>query len=251
MNKTIRSVFYNQETRQGIFHYLQSFDVPWKDENISTSLDDVYISKSGSKTIAPLISSEIVGGELSESAKQRIATEVYTVFNIQWSKRYNTLSFEYNPIENYRMTETEETTAHDESSRTENGTINRDDNTTRTDIGTIGTVDNRSENNNVFGFNSSDSVGSDSLGVSGSSTDTHNLTYTEVLDGEEVRADSSTSESDRTDNRELTRGGNIGVTTSQQMITSERDLWNWNFFSTVFKDIDSLIALDIYDCEVF
>lgn len=251
MSKTIRSVFYDSETGYGIFHYLQNLNVPWKSENISDSLDEVYISKSGCKTIAPLIESELVGGELSEQSKQKIATAIHRIFSVQWSKRYATLNFEYNPIENYRMTETEETVIHDETNRTENGTVNRDDSTTRTDSGTIGTVDTRSENSDVFGFNSNDAVGSDSLGVSGSSTDTHNLTYTETLDGEEVRADSSASESDRTDSRELTRGGNIGVTTSQQMVTSERDLWNWNYFSTIFKDIDSLTTLEIYDCEVY
>ena len=45
----------------------------------------------------------------------------------------------------------------------------------------------------------------------------------------------------------LTRSGNIGVTTSQQMIQSERDLWLWNFFQdVVFKDISKVLTLSIY-----
>lgn len=46
---------------------------------------------------------------------------------------------------------------------------------------------------------------------------------------------------------ELTRSGNIGVTTSQQMIESERSLWVWNFFqNVVFKDVAKMLSLSIY-----
>ena len=47
-------------------------------------------------------------------------------------------------------------------------------------------------------------------------------------------------------NRVLTRSGNIGVTTTQQMMQSEIELWQWNFFESVFKDIDSILTLSIY-----
>ena len=48
------------------------------------------------------------------------------------------------------------------------------------------------------------------------------------------------------DERVLTRKGNIGVTTTQQMAQSEIDLWRWNFFRSVFSDIDSVLTLKIY-----
>ena len=46
--------------------------------------------------------------------------------------------------------------------------------------------------------------------------------------------------------RTLTRKGNIGVTTTQQMMESEIRLWQWNFYESVFKDIDSVLTLYIY-----
>ena len=50
-----------------------------------------------------------------------------------------------------------------------------------------------------------------------------------------------------TRNYTLERSGNIGVTTSQQMIESERELWLWNFFyKIVFPDVDRILAIDIY-----
>lgn len=48
-------------------------------------------------------------------------------------------------------------------------------------------------------------------------------------------------------NRTLTRSGNIGVTTSQQMLKSELELREWNLYETIFADVDSMITLSIYD----
>ena len=48
------------------------------------------------------------------------------------------------------------------------------------------------------------------------------------------------------DTRKLTRSGNIGVTTSQQMLESDIALWKWNFFYDVFKDIDSVFTISTY-----
>ena len=47
--------------------------------------------------------------------------------------------------------------------------------------------------------------------------------------------------------RTLTRKGNIGVTTSQQMIQSQRDLLLWDYFyKVVFPDLDNFLTLQIY-----
>lgn len=46
--------------------------------------------------------------------------------------------------------------------------------------------------------------------------------------------------------RELTRSGNIGVTTSQQMLESEIQLRKYNFYEELFKDVNSVVTLSIY-----
>lgn len=46
--------------------------------------------------------------------------------------------------------------------------------------------------------------------------------------------------------RELTRKGNIGVTTTQQMINSEIELREYNFIEAIYSDIDSILTLKIY-----
>lgn len=89
-----------------------------------------------------------------------------------------------------------------------------------------------------------------------SGTDTTKETRTDDLHYTKSYTDSSsgtdTSKEKRTDDlenhtdRTLTRSGNIGVTTSQQMIESERQLWLWKYFDIIFKDVDSLLTIDIY-----
>ena len=78
-------------------------------------------------------------------------------------------------------------------------------------------------NNNVFGFNTTeeDGVPESKNGVT------------------------TTTSGDFDDNhRQLTRSGNIGVTTSQQMLQSEIDLRQWDFYNMIMEDIDSIMCLD-------
>lgn len=69
-------------------------------------------------------------------------------------------------------------------------------------------------------------------------TDTDSGTVTDQDSGQDVH----------TNNYTLTRFGNIGVTTSQQMLESElmlRSVWNF-FYSIVFPDIDKCLTLRVY-----
>lgn len=48
-------------------------------------------------------------------------------------------------------------------------------------------------------------------------------------------------------NNELTRRGNIGVTTSQQMIESEINLRKKNLLDLIYRDIDTILFIDYYN----
>lgn len=56
-----------------------------------------------------------------------------------------------------------------------------------------------------------------------------------------------TSGSKDDNQRDLLRSGNIGVTTSQQMLQSEIDLRKWNFYDKMMLDVDHVLTLMIYD----
>lgn len=204
---------------QAIFYALQSFDIPWKSLDININLDSDYcINHSGKKITSPLVDFFIdtETGKIDSTSMSMLANVIYTKYGMKWNKQWDTMYFEYDPISNYDMTEimTDDETVH-EFGHAIAGTYS--DN---------GTVENKKA-----GFNSSDyqkdtqgisqSGGTQSNTESGSNTDTRNYT--------------------------LTRSGNIGVTTSQQMIEAERNLWMWNFFDTiVYPDIDRVLTINMY-----
>lgn len=72
----------------------------------------------------------------------------------------------------------------------------------------------------------------------------YNSSNDRTLNLEKNTTDSENTTGDST--RTLNRHGNIGVTTSQQMIESEIELRKHNFFEIVFKDIDNYLTLAVY-----
>lgn len=82
--------------------------------------------------------------------------------------------------------------------------------------------------NKVYGFNSSNAVPQSESVVDGAK-----------LNNEEENKESGT--------RSLERHGNIGVTTSQQMLQSEIDLRsNYHFMNQIMDDVDSMLCLLVY-----
>ena len=155
----------------------------------------------------------------------------------------------------HKKTGTETATVNETDTRTDDLTHAKNGMETRTDDLTDTTTPNLTTNteNAVYGFNSSAAVpsGGQEQIATGTNTETHtgteqnqyNLSDTDT--GTQTLLDGGSDTHTR--NYELTRSGNIGVTTSQQMIQSERDLWVWNFFhEVVFPDIDRVLTLQIY-----
>lgn len=127
------------------------------------------------------------------------------------------------------------------------GTSTTTYNITETDTGTVGTQGSDTGTQSTQGSNTGTvgTQGSDTgtVGVSGSDTGTQSTQGTDTGTQTNVASGSDTS----TRNYQLTRSGNIGVTTSQQMLQSERDLWMWNFFyDVVFPDVDTVLTIPIY-----
>lgn len=271
----------------GIFTFLNSLDVPWKEKNISQQLNLQYHGNiSGKKEVSPLVDSLIVENNLTENSKTMLAMSIFSIYSNKWNKLYRILSLEYEPIENYNMIETENSTSTNENTdtittnttnsndvtETNTGTNTANDSESTTGKNTITDSRNTSENNNVtnnnslYGFNSTSGVNSDSQ----NGTETRNLTdsnthnedlkgtrtneHSENINTSKVTAQKNdikdvkdgTHTENGTQNRTLTRHGNIGVTTSQQMINSEIELWQWDFFGGVFKDIDKILTIQTY-----
>ena len=89
---------------------LQGVDpLPWTADPLQLDLD-YYGNNSGDKQIAPLLRKMMKadGGELTAARKAQLAGLIYSKYISNWSKRWAALQAEYDPLENYSMSETED-----------------------------------------------------------------------------------------------------------------------------------------------
>lgn len=278
---------FSDYINNGIFTFLNSLDVPWKDKNISQQLNLQYHGNiSGKKETSPLVDSLIVENNLSDNSKTMLAMSIFSIYSNKWSKLYRILSLEYEPIENYNMIETEKTTSANENTDTITTNTTNSNDVTETNTGTNTSNDSENttgkniisdsrnieennsvtNNNSLYGFNSASGVNADSQNGTETRSTTDNNTHNDDLKGtrtnehsenintskvtaqkndiKDVKAGTYTENGSQ--DRTLSRHGNIGVTTSQNMINSEIELWQWNFFSGVFKDVDTILTIQTY-----
>lgn len=143
---------------------------------------------------------------------------------------YNTTKCEYNPIENYSMTETEKII--DNKTFVQGGQSNSSNNTLGSQVNNI------TNNSEVAPFDTT------SFQPQNKDTTLENIgqkinNTTDII-GNRVDND------DKNVDRNLTRKGNIGVTTSQQMIESERKLVNFNLCELIVNDISNILFIKTY-----
>ena len=136
-----------------------------------------------------------------------------------WQKEYAALVQNYAPLNNYDRTDTES------ESVTTTGTANST--ATSTDSGSDVTTHDRQ------GFNSAEFVGTD--------RDTMQHGRANTTSG------SNTSGGTETRQRTLTSSGNIGVTTSQQMLESELKLRrDWNIYRMICDDFRRALCVGVW-----
>ena len=147
-----------------------------------------------------------------------------------WSELEATLHYEYDPISNYdRKEEWEDvrTLDQDSTNNLQHGE----------QVSTSGTNDTTVENQ-ITGFNSSN------YGNLDKSTSDMDSTGTETHSG----TDRNTSSLDQTENvtREGRAYGNIGVTTTQQMIEAQRQVVLFNIIDTITNDFKKRFCIQVY-----
>lgn len=141
----------------------------------------------------------------------------------EYDKLVDTLSLEYNPIENYFMTE--------------KGTDTRTPNITQT---------NKGVNTNTVGVDTSITTGKTTFDKSDSFINDTKTTNTGTnTDTQDINTTVTTAGNEKTVH-EFTRSGNIGVTTSQRMIESERQLAMFSVVDLFVKAIADIILIGVY-----
>lgn len=208
--KQIKDYFPNGITGNGIFTELAKIE--WWPYLDPAAMDTYFMLTSGEKNAAAILDNfadedgHITGDKLTALAKV-----IHNVNFISWRNIVRDLTVEYNPIENTDYTETHK------------GTANTTGNTTAT---TSGSIDNTGD---VYGFNSSSAV--------------HDTKGTTTYNDHETSNDIT---SDTTNELEIRKHGNIGVTTNAQMIESDLAIWQNKIADYFIRDVCKLIALSIY-----
>ena len=167
-----------------------------------------------------------ISSDVTEVAS--IISNLAEIYNNEYTTKVSMLLMDYNPIENYNSTETETSTS-------ENSTTSGNENTTTTT--TNSTSENSGETTNKVSPYDNENFNNDN-NTTTTNTSTGNATDTTTIN------DSGNMSSNGTSSRTLTRKGNIGVTTTQQMIESEYELRAKNLVFEFLEKVSKYILLE-------
>lgn len=186
----------------------------------------------------------------------------------EYDKLYDTLLLDYNPIENYNRTETSNTTnVNGKRKRTVTTHADNRLDGERADTTTIGATtdtinegqqtnsDTTTQSNNPYDsssfYDTSKTSGSSTIGAKqttnniGKRETTSNITTKDVATtvGTDIASDDES-----TDTATITSNisGNIGVTTTQDMIRAEREVSNFSFVKKVAIDVVNAISNGVW-----
>lgn len=148
---------------------------------------------------------------LPEPEIMKLAIGVFCSKNaLRWKKLYETTQFDYNPIWN------------------KDGTISETETRALTNSAETDTTGNGSNLHQVAGFNT-DETATDYTDTTGS---TGHMT--------------GSGAEDENITRSRTESGNIGVTTTQQMIKEEREIWDFNIIDIIVRDFKKRFCILVY-----
>lgn len=254
--------------------------LPLHDPNFQVVLCDYMRSSYGSLKIRSLYNDYVSIDDL----RLQIAMQcemLYDSHEYHFTKLWETLNLDYNPIENYRLSEEETDTR---GSKTEiKATQGERNNTVKNEIGKISSNtdtiigeqiikdeknidehDKQTDTVSVSAYDKSDfspkdkneSItdrgGKDISVISNGKRDDKITSVTDSrIDNETSIMSKAIDETVRTNagelSREMKRSGNIGVTTTQKMITDERKIARYSFIEEVARLLISHICVRVYD----
>lgn len=209
----------------GIFYSLaHTFPttIPWS-ETLGNIFDaDYVLGYSGNKYISTLVDNLVENGEISEGNFAKLINIINARCGSNFAHLLDVRDAEYDPIENYSMHEVVTPSLTDTDKR-----VTKSDVVTVSETGT---------ENSRFGYNSGNAVPSDAASSGGQQR------VTMSPDNNEVNTTHTRTGTETTD-----RSGNIGVTTSQQMLESEIALWQQDMIGYVYGLVDKIVTLPIYE----
>ena len=185
----------------------------------------------------------------SGTAQNMFLFSIFAKFYYKWQKLLdNVYSQIYNPLENYDRQEDTSLSYEGSENVTRNVDSDRKTKGTTADTRNDTSTANSSSQKNVFAFDSAEASPSDS--DSGTTTATGTGTSNSTVDNSDTEKRTETEGHSFTNRKNVTASrihGNIGVTTSVQMLTAEQEFRLKNdFFNTVYEDIANTLLKPIY-----
>lgn len=254
------------------------------DDELSEYINNLWGFSHGEKYISPYmdkVAAMFPNDDDKPLMYDWVATQLLIKYRHKWAKELATMELKYNPIENYSMIE--KGTDNRLTSNTNKGTTDSETtDSTSTLVGDTQThyidkqppithaVDGREYEEKTSAYNSDDYVPlnlktedahkevtyyglveKDGTYVEGTREGKSRDIAQQNSDTAQKTKSSNTAETSangaETTDHTFTRSGNIGVTTSQQMLESERALWLWDYFEDiVFSDINKMLTIKIY-----
>lgn len=189
---------------------------PSMEDSDYSILSEEYYAHSSLKKLSPIMRKWVNDAVDINALIDKIANALVSRYGRNWERITKAYFLEnYKPLDNYNMIETK--TPRVETTNTIN---------TGTDIV-------NEQKSKVYGFNSTNPVGDSENEVTTTGDKTKNET-------------TSVTSYDGIDT--LERSGNIGVTTSMQMLIQEVEGRQYDFWKNVFADIDRLLCFVLQSC---
>lgn len=243
------------------------------DESTMNLLDIYLKSQYGPRKLSDL-------GQMVVTNIDSITDIVYALYGTSWDRLWTDYTSEYNPIWNIDGTETETETRNLTQSHTGTDNYLHSGNdtmqTSGTDTNSSSGTDSFSKagsyktevDESTYGFNSTVASPSSKTVTTEtpSTTDTTNYGKTDTTQYGKTDTSTYNSSNNNTKNltdtdtgtvtRELKRGGNIGVTKTQELLTADQEYWTnmkSKFYKQVMKDIVDEITYKIHteECDEY
>lgn len=171
-----------------------------------------------------------------------------------WEELYKTQHYEYNPIWNKDGTITETETRDLAGSNYHTDNVDRVDNLQDKNTRNFEDKETRDLDdealNSVYGFNSSSEAPSDKVHTDYNGTDTFNHTGTDTFDHTGRQDIDRTYDEKTTDTgtvtHERTEQGNIGLTSTQDLIKQQQELVKFNLMDYIINDFSNKFCLGVY-----
>lgn len=206
----------------------------------SEELDTYFMLNYGERLGNKLVEfyADATDGTVKGDKLTALAKMVYNLNSKKWEHLFKVYQAEYNPIENTDFVET----INDNTITDKTGNNSTVSNGTAQTNGSGTNTGNNTANNNVYGFNSASAVGDSQ--TSGNNTDTTSTSSQTISHGDSV--DNSHLFGNDVHTSTHKKHGNIGVTSTVELMEGEVAFWRWSFIDDICKDICNVIALSIY-----